>query len=119
MSNIAVGIQGEDLACAYLERKGWRIEARNWRCAEGELDIIATDAEGVLVFCEVKCRSGRGYGDPLEAITMAKIRKLRQLVSCWLAQNQLPHRNIRLDAIGVLLRRGFAPEISHRIGIGA
>jgi uncharacterized protein UPF0102 len=67
-----LGVRGEELACAELERQGMRVLARNWRCRLGEIDIVAveTGEKGVtLVFCEVKCRSGLGFGHPLEAIT--------------------------------------------------
>ncbi len=61
---------------------------RNWQCAVGEIDIVAEELERgrrTVVFCEVKCRTGLGFGDPLEAITYAKLRKLRQLAGEWLA----------------------------------
>ncbi len=70
-----VGRWGEDLACAELVRQGMEVVDRNWRCALGEIDIVATEVgdRGVtLVFCEVKCRTGLGFGHPLEAITFAK-----------------------------------------------
>ena len=72
-----IGVRGEDLACAELERQGMRVLERNWRCRLGEIDIVAaeTGEKGVtLVFCEVKCRSGLGFGHPLEAITCTKMR---------------------------------------------
>ena len=70
-----VGARGEDLAAAELERQGMTILARNWRCPTGEIDIVAAelaDGRQTLVFCEVKCRTGLGFGAPLEAITYAK-----------------------------------------------
>ena len=59
-----IGVRGEDLACAELERQGMQVLERNWRCRLGEIDIVAAEAgeRGVtLVFCEVKCRSGSGF----------------------------------------------------------
>ena len=91
-----------------LLRRGWSgpvclVLDRNWRCSEGELDIVATDpvgAERVVVFCEVKTRSGDGYGSPFDAVTQGKRRKLRRLGLLWLAQ---PHvRGFPADAV----RRG-------------
>jgi putative endonuclease len=116
-----VGSRGEDLATAELERQGMEIVARNWRCAEGEIDIIAHELAGgrrTLVFCEVKCRTGLGYGAPLESITYAKRRKLRQLVAQWLAGEHGRADDIRLDAIGVLMRPGAPPQLTHVRGIG-
>ena len=66
-----LGRRGEALAAAYLEVRGYRIIDRNWRCAQGEIDLVATINERV-VFVEVKTRSGLGYGHPLEAITCAE-----------------------------------------------
>ena len=113
----AVGQRGEDLAAEYLESQGWTILDRNWRCLEGELDLVALSPDRVLVFCEVKCRSGLGFGNPLEAITAAKMLKLRTVASRWLATHN--HRGeVRFDGIGVLVRRGFAPQLTHIEGIG-
>jgi putative endonuclease len=110
---------GEDLAVAHLAALGWRVLERNWRCAAGELDIIAIEpgASAVLVFCEVKCRRNTAYGQPIEAITEAKLAKLRQLALYWLQEQRRPIPSLRFDGIGVLLRAGSKPEIDHRRGI--
>ena len=81
-----LGRNGEELAAAWLENNGMKILDRNWRCPEGELDIVATDLESperVVVFCEVKTRSGVGYGSPFDAVTQGKRRKLRRLGLLW------------------------------------
>ena len=65
-----LGRLGERLAAEYLQQAGMRILDRNWRCAEGELDIVAAERR-VLVACEVKTRSGLGFGSPLEAVSRA------------------------------------------------
>ena len=116
-----LGAQGEDLAAAQLERQGMTILARNWRCPAGELDIIAAEeCEGrtTVVFCEVKCRTGLGYGDPLESITFDKVRRLRRLAAAWLAAEHAHPAAVRIDAVGVVLIRGTAPQLSHVRGIG-
>jgi putative endonuclease len=116
-----VGRRGEDLACAELERQGLAVLVRNWRCRWGEIDIVAADRSesGVtLVFCEVKCRSGVGFGHPLEAITYAKLRTLRQLAAHWMRENQVTARFIRVDAIGVVLVAGEEPSLTHVRGVG-
>ncbi len=117
----ALGVRGEDLAVAELERQGMVVLARNWRCRAGEIDIVATE-EGergtTVVFCEVKCRSGLGFGDPLEAITWSKLRRLRGLAAEWLAVHRMPASAIRLDAIGVLLERGQPPRLTHVRAVG-
>ena len=116
-----LGVRGEDLACAELERQGLQVLERNWRCRLGEIDIIAAErgANGLtLVFCEVKCRSGLGFGHPLEAITFAKMRTLRQLAALWMRQHQVRASTIRLDAVGVVLSPGNEPWVTHVRAVG-
>lgn len=116
-----LGVRGEDLACAELERQGMRILERNWRCRLGEIDIIAAEADATgltLVFCEVKCRSGLGFGHPLEAITYTKMRTLRQLAAQWMREHRMKASSIRLDAIGVVLVPGQEPSLTHRRAVG-
>jgi putative endonuclease len=116
-----VGRRGEDLAVAELEQQGMTVLARNWHCRHGEIDIIATEpvrGQRTVVFCEVKCRTGLRFGDPLEAITWAKLRKLRQLAAEWLAVQGVRPAAIRIDAIGVVMVPGQLPRLSHVRGIG-
>lgn len=118
--NRSVGQRGEDLAAAELERQGLTVIARNWRCRNGELDIIAVETVAgrrTVVFCEVKCRTGLGFGDPLESITYAKRHKLRQLAAEWLATAGVRPEGVRLDAIGVVLLPGVKPTLTHVRGI--
>ena len=87
-----LGMRGEALACAELERQGMQILERNWRCRLGEIDIVAAEAGATgltLVFCEVKCRSGLGFGHPLEAITFTKMQTLRQLAALWMREHRI------------------------------
>lgn len=117
-----MGGRGEDLAVAELQRQGMEIVARNWRCRAGEIDVVAAervDGRYTLVFIEVKCRTGLGFGHPLEAITWAKIRKLRQLAAEWMSVHHVAAGAIRIDAIGVVLTRGKAPELTHVKAVGA
>ncbi|MDO4783542.1 MAG: YraN family protein [Propionibacteriaceae bacterium] len=114
-----LGARGEDLAVDHLLSQGWVVIERNWRCRTGEIDIVAADPEGTVVFVEVKCRAGTGYGDPLEAITYAKARRLRQLAGLWLAEHGEGAPQVRLDAIGVIVARGQRPRIHHVKGIGS
>ena len=116
-----LGVRGEDLACAELQRQGMQVLERNWRCRLGEIDIVAAEAgaDGLtLVFCEVKCRSGLGFGHPLEAITFSKMRTLRQLAALWMREHQVRASAIRLDAIGVVLAAGQEPSLTHVRAVG-
>ncbi|HYX97629.1 MAG TPA: YraN family protein, partial [Geodermatophilus sp.] len=71
-----LGARGERIAAAHLTDSGLRVLDRNWRCREGELDIVARDGD-TLVFCEVKTRRAVGFGHPVEAVGHAKQRRLR------------------------------------------
>nr|NLI49911.1 YraN family protein [Propionibacterium sp.] len=109
----ATGASGEELAAAWLTRRGWTVLARNWRCRSGELDIIARDPGGALVACEVKTRRGLGFGDPLESITHVKLRRLRDLVCEWRQAQEEAVGYVRLDAIGVLIDADGRPRLRH------
>lgn len=108
-----LGRRGEDLAAAHLEDLGLVILSRNWRCQEGELDIVATDGLCHLVICEVKTRSGDGFGTPAEAVTRGKRRKLRRLAMMFQIEWGVYWTQIRFDVIGVMARPGQAMELSH------
>lgn len=110
---------GEELAASHLRRLGWQLLDRNWRCPAGELDIVALEParEPVVVFCEVKCRTGLGFGPPLEAITAQKVAKLRELAQHWLRSRPRVAAHLRFDGIGVLLTAGAPPVLTHVRGI--
>jgi putative endonuclease len=107
-----LGVHGERIAAAYLTRVGLRILDRNWRCREGELDLVAREG-GALVFCEVKARRGTGYGLPVEAVTVAKQRRLRLLAQRWLAAHDEHAPEVRFDVVGVLVRRSGPALVTH------
>lgn len=99
----SIGAFGEDLAVRYLVQSGWRILDRNWRCPAGEIDVVAEDG-GDLVVCEIKTRRGLSLGDPVEAVTPVKHRRLRHLARAWLEAH--PDRrsgHVRIDVVGVIL----------------
>jgi Holliday junction resolvase-like predicted endonuclease len=78
------------------------------------LGVSRVGAAGLtLVFCEVKCRSGLGFGHPHEAITYTKMRTLRQLAAVWMREHRTKASSIRLDAIGVVLAPGQEPSLTH------
>jgi putative endonuclease len=111
----AVGRFGEQVAAEHLERAGLRILDRNWRCPEGEIDIVAADGD-TLVVCEVKTRSGLGYGDPAEAVVAAKAARLRRLALRWLAAHPLRWRELRFDVVTVLRGQSDEPLVRHLRG---
>ena len=112
-----LGRTGEQIAVEYLERAGLRILDRNWRSTIGELDIVAAERR-VLVVCEVKTRSGTGFGTPLEAITRHKQARLRRLAAQWLVAHGVLFDEVRIDAIGVLRDSGGEFQIEHVRGVG-
>jgi putative endonuclease len=111
-----LGRLGEDCAAAFLTDAGYRLLERNWRCAQGEIDLVA-ERGGEVVFVEVKTRSGVGFGHPFEAITVAKLARLRRLAAAWCQQAPVRPGRIRIDAISVLARTGAPPVIEHLEGV--
>jgi len=113
----SLGRSGEDTAAAYLEQLGWQIVERNWRFKRvGEIDIIAVEpssSRGTLVFCEVKAKSGTGFGEPLEAVTRAKLQRLHRLACVWMATHEMGYDRVRIDAIGILAPPGTPATITH------
>ena len=114
----ALGRRGEEKAVEFLESRGWRVVDRNWRCREGEIDIVAVEPDGrTLAVVEVKSRSGLGFGAPLETITYAKACRLRRLAALYVRQSGLRPSVIRVDAVGVLWPRGGECQFSYARGI--
>jgi putative endonuclease len=107
-----LGKRGEMLAVAHLEEQGLEVVDRNWRCRQGEIDIVARDG-AYIVFVEVKTRSSTTFGTPLEAITREKLARLRRLAATWCAVHPGNHHWVRIDAIGVLAPIGGAVTIDH------
>jgi putative endonuclease len=112
-----LGKQGEQLAAEYLQRSGLRILDRNWRCAEGEIDIVAAERRA-LVVCEVKTRSGTRYGTPLEAVNRRKLARLRRLAIRWVVAHGVLFDEVRVDVIGVLRSPSGEFTIEHVRGVG-
>lgn len=113
----ALGKRGEQVATEYLQQAGLRILDRNWRCAEGEIDIVAAERR-VLVICEVKTRSGTRYGTPLEAITRSKRARLRRLAIRWLVAHGVLFDEVRIDVVGVLRDQAGRCTVEHVRGVG-
>ena len=111
----AIGRYGEQVATSHLEQAGYTVLDRNWRCAEGEIDLVARDGE-VLVFCEVKTRSGVAFGDPAEAVIAAKAERLRRLALRWMAARGVLGRELRFDVVSVLRQPRGAARVRHLRG---
>ena len=87
-----LGTRGEAIVQAHLERLGWRVLARNFRCALGEMDLIAQEPDsegGTLVFLEVKTRRGSDHGSPIEAVDVRKQSRLAGVAQAYLAERNV------------------------------
>jgi len=107
-----LGAFGERVAAAHLEAKGYRIRARNFRCREGEIDIVAEDGD-CLVFVEVRTRRGDAFGTPAESVTAAKERRLLTVAKAYLQEHPDIPANQRIDVIAVELSRGRLLAVQH------
>ncbi len=107
-----LGAHGERIAAAYLTDRGLRVLDRNWRCRDGELDIVAREGQA-LVFCEVKTRRAVGFGHPVEAVGRVKQRRLRTLAQRWLAAHDEHAPDLRFDVVGVLVRPTGPAVVTH------
>jgi putative endonuclease len=96
----ALGSRGETLAAQRLSSLGYTIRDRNWRCAVGELDIVA-EKDDVLIFVEVRTRRGDRFGTPEESITPAKRAKLIEVAQTYLDEHSESDRNWRIDVVAV------------------
>ncbi len=108
-----LGDRGENLAAEYLERKGFRILERQLRGLYGELDLVALDADTV-VFIEVKTRATSAAGDPTEAVTLVKQKKITQSALAYLKRRGWLERRSRFDVVSILWNGvGGTPDVKH------
>ena len=112
-----LGRSGEQAAAEYLESCGLRILDRNWRCAAGEIDIVAVDRR-TLVVVEVKSRTGTQCGSPLEAVSRAKRARLRRLAVQWLNAHGIRFDQVRVDVVGLVYDGTGGFTIEHVPGVG-
>lgn len=113
----ALGAYGESVAARHLVDDGMVVLDRNWRCDAGELDLVLRDA-GVLVVCEVKTRTSTVCGTPHEAVTDAKLERLRLLAMRWQQARGVSAPEVRIDLVAVLRPARGAAEVDHVRGVG-
>jgi putative endonuclease len=113
----ALGAYGERLAAAHLLEQGMVVLDRNWRCDAGEIDLVLRDG-AVLVVCEAKTRSSVSCGTPQEAVTPAKLARLRRLAAAWVAAHDVQPREVRIDMVAVLRPRRGRSQVDHVRGLG-
>ncbi len=107
-----LGKYGERVAANHLVEAGYELIDRNWRCDDGELDIVAK-REGVLTFVEVKTRSSMAFGEPAEAVTQIKVRKIRELATVWMRLHPTDHDDISFDVMSVMHSGKGAAQVTH------
>lgn len=111
LTKIFTGKKGEKIAAAFLTKSGYRIIETNFRCAFGEIDIIARE-NGELVFVEVKTRKSEALGYPEQAVGIKKQRKISQLALFYLQEKKLAAAKARFDVVAITLS---APENKIRL----
>jgi putative endonuclease len=110
-----LGRLGEEVAVLFLEGLDLVVLSRNWRCPEGELDIVATDRIR-LVVCEVKTRSTTTFGKPAEAVDYAKAARIHRLAHRWRAAHNMAYCDTRFDIISVLWPGHGPARVEHLRG---
>ena len=115
--NRALGDYGERVAARHLANLGMVLLDRNWRCDEGELDLVLRDGPA-LVGCEVKTRTSLAHGSPHEAVTDAKLERLQRLVQRWVRDHGVHPPETRVDLVAVLRPSKGPSLVEHVRGIG-
>lgn len=105
-----LGAAGEAIVAQWYATSGYEVLARNWRCRDGELDLVVSSPD-VVVFCEVKTRRGDAFGVPAEAVTPAKQRRIRGLAARWLAEHRVHAPTVRFDVASVRVQRDGAVDV--------
>ncbi|MFC8681424.1 YraN family protein [Microbacterium ureisolvens] len=113
-----LGRAGEDRALRYFEERGFTILARNWRCRDGEIDLVVADRTIVAVV-EVKTRRSEGFGHPFEAIDGRKRARLWRLAVAWASAHRdlVQGRRLRIDAVGLTGPTAEAARLEHLVDV--
>jgi putative endonuclease len=114
--NRALGAYGETVAARHLVEQGMAVLDRNWRCDEGELDLVLREGD-VLVVCEVKTRTSLEHGSPHEAVTPEKLSRLVRLGVRWAEVHDVRPQEIRIDLVAVLRPRKGQTLVEHVRGM--
>lgn len=108
-----IGNEGEELAAAYLESKGYTILDRNYHFERAEVDIVAYDNESYIIFAEVKTRSTNRYGEPEEYVDEDKVKNVYKAAEAWIYERKMDGVPVRFDVISILQQEQEAPDIKH------
>lgn len=116
-SKQALGAYGETVAARHLVAGGLCLLERNWRCDEGEIDLVLREGP-VLVVCEVKTRTSEACGSPHEAVSPAKLERLQRLATRWADEHGVHPPETRVDLVAVVRPPRGAALVEHVRGIG-
>jgi len=113
-----LGRAGEDRAARYFEAQGFTVLARNWRCRDGEIDLVVADRSAVVVV-EVKTRRDEGFGHPFEAIDARKRGRLWRLSIAWASAHRelVQGRRLRIDAVGLIGADPRTARLEHLVDV--
>lgn len=112
-SNREIGDEGEELAAAYMESKGYTVLERNYHFEHAEVDIVAYNNESHIIFAEVKKRSTNRYGEPEEYVSEDKISNIYKAAEAWLYERRMDGVPVRFDVISIVQKKNEAPDIKH------
>ena len=112
MNRVVTGQVGERAAAAHLERTGHRIVERNFRCAYGEIDLVAEE-ENEIAFVEVRTRTSSAFGSPEESISWQKRQRMTRCALAYLSERHVQDRRWRIDVIAIQLERGRVTRLEH------
>ncbi|MBO0841774.1 MAG: YraN family protein [Nocardioides sp.] len=115
-ARVALGHYGETVAERHLVEAGMTVLDRNWRCDEGEADLVLRDGD-TLVVCEVKTRSHDGCGTPHEAVDETKLDRLRRLAMRWMQSRGVAAPDVRIDLFAVVQAERGAATCDHVRGL--
>lgn len=107
-----IGNEGEEMAAAYLESKGWLILDRNYFFEKAEVDIVAFDRTQII-FVEVKKRSNTYFGRPEDYVTPRKEKLIKKAAEAWVYERKMETALVRFDVVSIVQKGNEAPEITH------
>jgi len=109
----ARGKWGEKHCLSYLKKKGFKFLDHNFRCRQGEIDLIMADSDGTVVFVEVKTRENEDFTDTEDVITFAKKSRMKKAARLFLAKHKIEDRPLRFDVVTIVLNRPGPDRIKH------
>lgn len=105
-------MQGQKLCEKFLRKSGCKILDKNFSCKTGEIDLVAMDSDGVLVFVEVKTRANENFADAESAITKGKQQRLKRAANFFINKHKVENMPMRFDVVAVITGQA-EPEIRH------